>query len=164
MNAFIRWVLKLLIYVVWWIWVLVQKRYMVILFDFHHQKQPNHNLMHDLHFIPSAFIISVHVLYWFMPPFWSWQKGRKMYELMLLCVSYVWWMFKFMVVLNLDIWIDKMFEMFEHFCWWLNIVDIFAFVYQGVFLNFQRKLCPNFQFFIMHMFRGSLLSFIESLL
>ena len=49
------------------------------------------------------------------------------------------------------------FLLFEY-CWY----DWFYF--SGGFLNFQRKLCPNFQLFIMYMFRGSFLSFIESLL
>ena len=65
------WVLKWLIFVALWIWVLVQKRYVVILFNLHHQKQPTHHLMHDLHFILFAFIISVLVLSCLLPPFLS---------------------------------------------------------------------------------------------
>ena len=36
-------------------------------FDLHHQKQPNHHPMHDLHFISFAFIISVLMLYCLHP-------------------------------------------------------------------------------------------------
>ena len=63
MSALILWVIKWLIFVALWIWVQVQKRYMVIMFDLHHRKQPNHHLMHDLHFISFTFIISVQCLF-----------------------------------------------------------------------------------------------------
>ena len=88
-----------------------------------------------------------------------------MYELMFMCfVLDVWFGYG---CFGLDIWmwmlVKTMFGYFEKQKNCLNIdVDI-VFV-SGGFLHFQRKLCLNFQFFCMHMFRGSLLSFIESLL
>ena len=93
-----------------------------------------------------------------------------MYELFLCWLVldvFMSWMDVFMVVLN---WIFGWIWMFvkcldilrnNGIAWML--MWILSFV-SGGFLIFQRKLCPNFQFFNMHMFRGSLLSFIESLL
>ena len=70
----------------------------------------------------------------------------------------------FMVILD---WIFGLFECLNILWKTIKLLEYCGhdcFCISRGFLNFQRKLCPNFQFFNMHMFRGSLLSFIESLL
>ena len=77
-------------------------------------------------------------------------------------------------------WANKLFWIILVFCFmmtwmiWLNIfidieilmISVFAYwswIFQGVFPFVQRKLCQNFQVFIMHMFRGSFKVKTESL-
>ena len=69
-----------------------------------------------------------------------------MYELMFHVCLDVWiWMLTMFVCLDI-LW--KTMELLEY-------CGHNYFCVSGVFLNLQRKLCPNFHFFIMHMFRGS---------
>ena len=84
-----------------------------------------------------------------------------MYELMFHVCFVLFWMFGYGCLLKqcLNVCLDILWKTMEL----LEYCGHNCFCVSGGFLNFQRKLCPNFYFFIMHMFRGSFLSFIESL-
>ena len=118
-------------------------------------KPPNHLLMHDHLIYISLFDELLVYLFLIM------TKGENIYVncwRYLLFVLVIW-----IDIIGLNVMVLYVVENFGGYWYWCLLVDINIGVYLelivynilGSFLTFQRKLCENFQVFIMHMFRGS---------
>ena len=119
-------------------------------------KPPNHLFMHD-HLICISFLDTL-LVYLFLIMI----KGEKTYvncELLLFVVfSCFINICELLLLVVLLVWMNML--------WLILVFTLKCLVYNisGGLFTFQRKLCQNFQVFIMHMFRGSFKVKTKSLL